>query len=194
MLRDNDLELIRGVADGDRRAFERFYDRYRSRLARFISRLTWRNDVVEEVINDTMVVVWQRADSFRGGSRVSTWVLGIAYRTTLKHLRRLARRPEEELTDAAMPADLERPDTALFRRQGNERIRLALDKLSPEHRTVVELTFFNDCSYQEIAEIVGCPENTVKTRMFHARRRLKRLLRTPEIGLVATRRQNDDAT
>ena len=118
-------------------------------------------------------------------------MLGIAYRTALKRLRQVARRPEEELTQDAMPVDREQPDAALSRRQGKARIRTALDKLSPEHRAVIELTFFDDCSYQEVAEIVGCPENTVKTRMFHARRRLKRLLRGHEIELVSSRRQND---
>ncbi len=104
----------------------------------------------------------------------------------------MARRPEEELTDrAALPVVTERPDAALARAQDSARIRVALDKLSPEHRAVIELTFYNDCSYQEIAVIVGCPENTVKTRMFHARRRLKRLLGTPELGIVPQRRDHD---
>ncbi len=173
MLTEGDLDLIRAVAAGDRQAFLQFYERYRRKIARFVSRLTWRTDVVEETVNDTMVAVWQAAGGFRGGSRVSTWVMSIAYRTTLKRLRHVARRPEEELTDrAAPPAATERPDAAVARAQGSARIRVALDKLSPEHRAVIELTFYGDYSYNEIAVIVGCPENTVKTRMFHARRRL----------------------
>ncbi len=192
MAAETDLDLIGAVAAGEQQAFVRFYDRYRRKIGGFVSRLTWRTDVVEETVNDTMVAVWQGAGSFRGGSRVSTWVMGIAYRTALKRLKRVTRRPEEELTDrAAPPAATEMPDAALARAQGSARIRVALDKLSPEHRAVIELTFYNDCSYQEIAAIVGCPENTVKTRMFHARRRLKRLLGTPEIGIVPPRRDHD---
>ncbi len=191
MAAENDLDLIRAVAAGDRQAFARFYGRYRRKIARFVSRLTWRTDVVEETVNDTMVAVWQGAALFRGGSRVSTWVMGIAYRTTLKRLRYVARRPEEELTDRSTPVATEQPDDALARAQGSARIRVALDRLSPEHRAVVELTFYDDYNYQEIAVIVGCPENTVKTRMFHARRRLKRLLGAPGLGIVPQRRDHD---
>lgn len=192
MASEKDLDLIRAVATGDQRAFVRFYDRYRRKIARFVSRLTWRTDVVEETVNDTMVAIWQGAGNFRGGSRVSTWVMGIAYRTALKRLRHLGRRPEEELTDRSTPPVVtERPDDALARAQGSARIRVVLTQLSPEHRAVIELTFYNDCSYQEIAVIVGCPENTVKTRMFHARRRLRRLLGAPELGIVPQRRDHD---
>ena len=189
---EKDLDLIRAVATGDQQAFVRFYDRYRRKIAGFVSRLTWRTDVVEETVNDTMVAVWQGAGGFRGGSRVSTWVMGIAYRTALKRLRHVARRPEEELTDRSTPPiATEQPDAAVARAQGSARIRVALGKLSPEHRAVVELTFYDDYSYQEIAVIVGCPENTVKTRMFHARRRLKRLLGAPGLGIVPQRRDHD---
>ncbi len=192
MASEKDLDLIRAVATGDQRAFVRFYDRYRRKIARFVSRLTWRTDVVEETVNDTMVAIWQGAGNFRGGSRVSTWVMGIAYRTALKRLRHLGRRPEEELTDRSTPPVVtERPDDALARAQGSARIRVVLTQLSPEHRAVIELTFYHDCSYQEIAVIVGCPENTVKTRMFHARRRLRRLLGAPELGIVPQRRDHD---
>ncbi len=104
----------------------------------------------------------------------------------------MARRPEEELTDRSTPPVVtEQPDAAVARAQGSARIRVALGKLSPEHRAVVELTFYDDYSYQEIAVIVGCPENTVKTRMFHARRRLKHLLEAPGLGIVPQRRDHD---
>jgi len=192
MTAETDLDLIRAVATGDQQAFVRFFDRYRRKVAGFVSRLTGRTDVVEETVNDTMVIVWQKAGDFRGASRVSTWVMGIAYRTALKRLRHLARRPEEELTDRSTPpVATERPDAALARAQSSARIRGVLDKLSPEHRAVIELTFYDDYSYQEIALIVGCPENTVKTRMFHARRRLKRLLGAPDLGIVPQRRDHD---
>ncbi len=83
MAAENDLDLIRAVVAGDQQAFVRFYERYRRKVARFVSRLTWRTDVVEETVNDTMVAVWQGAGGFRGSSRVSSWVMGIAYRTAL---------------------------------------------------------------------------------------------------------------
>lgn len=175
-------EVIRQVAAGDRAAFETAYRFYHPKLMRFVSRLTQRTDLVEEVVNDTMVVVWRQADRFRGESRPTSWVLGIAYRTALKRLRKVARRSEEELTEELRLVDPRQPEASLAerqtQRQTRDRIRHALRRLSPEHRAVVELTFFGDYAYREIAEIVGCPVNTVKTRMFHARKRLERLLRT----------------
>ncbi|MEM7585708.1 MAG: sigma-70 family RNA polymerase sigma factor [Acidobacteriota bacterium] len=174
--------LIRRIAAGDRGAFEDAYRLYRPKLIRFVSRLTSRDDLVEEVVNDTMVVVWQKAKRFRGDSRPSSWVLGIAYRITLKRLRTLSRRPEEELSDALHLVDPHQPEASLARRQAGERVRRAILRLSPEHRAVIQLTFFGDYAYREIAEIVQCPVNTIKTRMFHARKKLERLLRTMDHG------------
>ncbi|MEM7246537.1 MAG: sigma-70 family RNA polymerase sigma factor [Acidobacteriota bacterium] len=174
--RETDAELIRRVATGDVQAFEGLYQRHHPRLIRFVRSLTKRADVAEEVANDTLVVAWQKAGDFQGRSRVSTWLMGIAYRMTMKQLRRLSRWWEDELSDEHVDPDDEGPDVAFARHEDREAIRRALEQLSPEHRAVVELTFFEDCSYKEIALVVGCPENTVKTRMFHARRRLRHLM------------------
>ena len=173
-----DEALIRRVARGDVEAFEAIYGRYRLRVARFAARLTRHPDLIEEVVNDTMVVVWQKAGRFGGRSRLSTWIFGIAYRITLKRLRESSRRArlEAELPHGADLSDAEGPEAVLSRRQRQERIRQALQRLSHKHRTVIVLTFFEGLSYREISEIVGCPHNTVKTRMFHARRHLKQVL------------------
>src|SRR6266478_1904480 len=85
---DCDGELLIAIAAGDRRALEQLYLGYHRRLARFLSRFTQRYENVEEIINDTFMVVWQSAHDFRRASRVSTWIIGIAYRTALKSLRR----------------------------------------------------------------------------------------------------------
>ena len=183
---EDEEALVRRIAQGDVRAFEVIYRRYRQRIGRFAARLTRHPDVIEEVVNDTMVVVWQKAGRFGGRSKLSTWILGIAYRITLKRLRQDSRRAraEAELPDEAQPSDIEEPEALLSRRQRQERIRKALLQLSPKHRAVIELTFFEGLSYREISEIVGCPHNTVKTRMFHARRQLKQVL---EAGDPVTR-------
>ena len=175
---DPETTLVRRVAGGDVDAFEQIYRRYRVRIAHFAARMTRRSDIVEEVVNDTMVVVWQKAGRYRGLSRLSTWILGIAYRITLKRLRQSARRvrAEAELPHEAPRCDVEEPEALLSRRERQERIRQAMLQLSPKHRAVIELTFFEGLSYREIAEVVGCPHNTVKTRMFHARRNLQRVL------------------
>ena len=173
-----DDELIRRVADGELEAFRAFYHRYHPRLIRFVSRLIRRRDLVEETVNDALLAVWQQADRFRGDSRVSTWVLGIAYRVAMKRLRTVARQPEEPLPERLRLVEPQGADTELNQRQRNAALRRAVDRLPADQRSVIELTFFEEFSYQEIAAIMECPENTVKTRMFHARRKLRRWLET----------------
>lgn len=167
--------LIERIAAGDLRAFEQFYRAYRVRLGRFLDRMTRRRGLVEELLNDTMLVVWNRSDRFDGSSKVSTWVFAIAYRKALKALQRHDEAAEDETLDER-PAPGAGPEQQAQARQLNAQLGRALDALSVDHRTVVELTYFHGMGYREIAQIVDCPVDTVKTRMFHARRRLRGLL------------------
>jgi RNA polymerase sigma-70 factor (ECF subfamily) len=186
----DDLVLLGRVAEGDRDAFRRLYSHYHRRLHRFLMRLTRERQVTEEVINDTMMVVWQHAADFRGASRVSTWILGIAYRRALKTLERTRNASAQDVIVATANA----PDGALLDMlsQGTEThdwIDRALTQLSPEHRMVIELAYFLGLSCEEIAEIVGCPLGTVKTRMFYGRERLRQLL----VALAAPRKMASGA-
>lgn len=178
----HDLDLLDRVADGDRHAFETLYRRYSPRLYGYLLRLVRRPELAEEALNDTLLVVWERAASFRGGSQVSTWIFGIAYRKGLKALARHERREigadagagEEPVADGG-------PERDLAASELTREVAEALERLPVEQRAVVELTYFQNLPYREIAEIVGCPVNTVKTRMFHARRRLREML--PDLGM-----------
>jgi len=167
--------LIERIAAGDLRAFEQFYRAYRVRLGRFLDRMTHRRGLVEELLNDTMLVVWNRSDRFDGSSKVSTWVFAIAYRKALKALQRHDEAVEDETLDERPAADAG-PEQEAQTRQLSAQLRRALAALSVDHRAVVELTYFHGMGYREIAQIVDCPVDTVKTRMFHARRRLRGLL------------------
>ena len=179
---DEDLKLIRAIAQGDRRGLETLYYRYAPRLGRYLLRLLRQREAVEEAINDVMMVVWQSAARFEATSRLSTWLFGIAHNKALKALARSSARAREvslDIDDAGKddgPADPVSPEWTLIGRQLGQALASALDELSAEHRAVIELAFCEDCSYQEIAAITDCPVNTVKTRMFHARRRLAQLL------------------
>lgn len=168
-------QLIRRVADGELAAFETLYRAYHPRLVRFLGRMTRRPALVDEVLNDTLFVVWHRAASFNGGSKVSTWVFGIAYRKALKALRRLDE-PGDETADDASFEPRAGPEEQRGLRELQAALLNALDGLSPEHRAVVDLTYFHGLDYREIAQIADCPIDTVKTRMFYARRRLRALL------------------
>jgi RNA polymerase sigma-70 factor (ECF subfamily) len=170
-----EVRLIVGVASGELAAFEALYRNYHPRLMRFLDRMTRRPALVEELINDTMMVVWRKADRYNGMSKVSTWIFAIAYRKALKALQKLDDAVEDD--QAGEHADPNpNPEQLLGQRELQAVLMRALDGLSAEHRAVVNLTYFHEVAYREIAEIVDCPEDTVKTRMFHARRRLKTLL------------------
>jgi len=170
-----EVRLIGRVATGDLRAFEQLYRAYHTRLTRFLGRMTRRRGVVEEVLNDTMLVVWNRSDRFNGSSKVCTWIFAIAYRKALKALQRQDEAVEDEALNERAGTE-PGPEQQLQRRELNAQLAGALGALSIDHRTVVELTYFHGMGYREIAQIVGCPVDTVKTRMFHARRRLRALL------------------
>lgn len=176
---DRERELIERISAGDRDAFRELYQHYHRRLARFLTRVTHRYEDAEEIINDTLWIVWQRARDFRGASQVSTWIMGIAYRRALNQIRRAATHDRIMTLHAAdgEPA-ASAPGGALEDRQFLDH---ALAQLPLEQRLVLELTYYFDHSCEEIANIMECPVNTVKTRMFNARRKLRAIL-----GSVAT--------
>jgi RNA polymerase sigma-70 factor, ECF subfamily len=168
-----EVDLIARIGAGDRQAFEELYHLYHRRMARFLTRLTRRYDVAEEVINDTFLVVWRKARDFRGDSQPSTWILGIAYRKARSAFRTSARLAQKNLEVAAEPLTNETPT-------GTEELRdwlaQALALLPVEQRLAVELCYELGYSCEEIAAIMNCPANTVKTRLFHARAKLQKLL------------------
>lgn len=172
-LEEDDLILIRRVAAKDRQAFETLYHRYARRLYGYLAKFIRQQEVAEEVLNDVMLVVWQNASRFDNTSRLSTWILGIAHH---KALARSSKAPADALPATPEWSDREDPEGVVTRQELGHILTRALDALPPEQRAVVELTFYHGCSYREVAAITGCPVNTVKTRMFHARRRLVQLL------------------
>jgi RNA polymerase sigma-70 factor (ECF subfamily) len=171
----DDARLVALVADKDLRAFEALYRRHHQRLTRFLSNMLRRPQLVEEVLNDTMMVVWNRADSYNGASKVTTWVFAIAYRKALRALKRADEPMEDHQAQTRRTLDPD-PEQRMGQRQVQQALMGALGALTADHRAVVDLTYFHEMGYREIAEIVGCPIDTVKTRMFHARRRLKAIL------------------
>jgi RNA polymerase sigma-70 factor, ECF subfamily len=177
-----DRALLARIGQGDRLALRTLYTSYYQPLLRFIYRITRRLDLAQEGVNDVMLVIWRSSNSFGYRSSVSTWIMGIAYRKALKLLA-ASRRWSDRFVAVDFTEWVERSEPAGEPSDDGDLRDLldeALRHLSPEHRAVVELTYFYGCSYDEIAAIVGCPVNTVKTRMFHARAKLKALL--PRLG------------
>ena len=164
--------LLERVAASDLAAFERLYRIYQPRLDRFLTTLLRRPQLVEEVLDDTMMVVWQTAANFRGTSKLSTWIFAIAYRKAMKARARWPDPVEDDKSDARVSEE-PTPEQRIRHLKLHDAIVAAMKGLSAEHRAVVDLTYFHGLGYREIAEIVNCPVDTVKTRMFHARRRLR---------------------
>lgn len=167
-----DRALLQRMAAGDRTALTTLYRSYHGRLCRFLSRLTRRPDIIEEVVNDCFWIAWRHAADFRGDARVSTWLMGIAYRCGLKALRRQGVESMDELTDDAFFPESGGGSDPSEDRELRDLLGKALALLTTDQRVVVELVYGVGHSLNEVAAITQCPVGTVKARLFHARVKL----------------------
>ncbi len=159
--------LLRRVAEKDLDAFDELFRNYHPRLFSFLFRLTHSHGAAEELANDVLLTLWKDAGRFRGESKVSTWVFGIAYRQALAHLRKrklkLVPLFEQDAVASETDGRLEREDW----------VRQGIENLPPKQKLTVLLVYFLGLSCKETASVTGVPVSTVKTRMFHARRKMK---------------------
>ncbi|MBN3782144.1 sigma-70 family RNA polymerase sigma factor [Burkholderia sp. Ac-20345] len=172
---EEDRALLVRIVQRDRVALTHLYRNYHRRLVRFLGRFTRSEATIEEIVNDSFMIVWQKASEFRGESRVSTWLMGIAYRVTLKALRQggLSHEPLPDGDEGAAVEPFTDYETADWLAKG-------LGKLTPEQRLVMELAYVMGHSLEEIADITLVPVSSVKSRMFHARVKLRNLM--PELA------------
>jgi RNA polymerase sigma-70 factor (ECF subfamily) len=177
----SDEVLIGRIANGDRLAMQVLYARHHVRVFRFVIRLVRDESAAEDLISEVFLDVWRQAGRFEGRSSVSTWMLAIA---RFKALSALRRRPDEEFDEdnaVALPDQSDDPATTLEKKDKSARIQKCLAGLSAQHREILDLVYYHDKSVEEVAAIVGIPGNTVKTRMFYARKKLAELLRAAGI-------------
>jgi RNA polymerase sigma-70 factor, ECF subfamily len=180
-----DEELIKFIADADKRALHVLWTRHNLRVYRFILRFRQDESMAEDIVSDVFLEVWRGADRFQSKSKVSTWLLAIAHNKAMAAIRR---RKHEELDDddAAAIADLaDDPECTLSKKEHGALLQKCLTDLSPAHREVIDLVYYHEKSIAEVAEIVDTSQNTVKTRMFYARKRLAKLL--ADEGVHSTR-------
>jgi RNA polymerase sigma-70 factor (ECF subfamily) len=175
-----DRALLCAIAARDQRALEQLYRLYRRPLLNFLARLQPARESVEEAINDAFWVVWRQAGSFRGASRVSTWITGIAWRCALSAYRRNSAGPRGTTqVPLGSTAEDPAPEPSVLQER-TEWLDRGLSSLPFEQRAALELAYYLGHSCAEIAEIMQCPINTVKARMFQARIKLRNLL--PALG------------
>jgi len=177
----SDEALIGRIASGDRLAMQVLFARHHVRVYRFVLRLVRDESSAEDLISEVFLDVWRQAGRFEGRSAVPTWLLAIA---RFKALTALRRKPDEELDEEkaeAIEDQSDDPEVVLAKKDKSAAIRKCLSGLSAEHREIIDLVYYHEKSVAEAAEIVGIPENTVKTRMFYARKRLAELLKAAGI-------------
>ena len=168
----SDLEVVKRIADGDKRALETLYARHSNRTFKFLFRITADRAAAEDLAHDVFLEVWRGASRFEARSSVATWILSIARYKALD-----ARRKRRSFTEHDLPARTEpTPEMTAMESSTGNYMRDCLTKLSAEHREIIDLVYYHEKSVKEAGEMLGIPENTVKTRMFYARKKLKEML------------------
>jgi RNA polymerase sigma-70 factor (ECF subfamily) len=168
-----DADLIARLCKADEFALEQLYHAYYNKLFRFVARITQRDDFIDEIINDVMFVVWEKAATYDTQCKPSTWIFGIAFNKARQALRNDDRSELESFDDLDEDSSwLGKQDSGMNKLELDDWLQSGLKQLSPDHRAVIELTYYEGLHYSEIATILDCPENTVKTRMLHARKNL----------------------
>jgi RNA polymerase sigma-70 factor (ECF subfamily) len=172
----SDETLIGRIASGDQLAMRTLFARHRVPLYRWLLRLVRDEGLAEDLLSDVFLDVWRQAASFKGRASVSTWLLAIArYKALSARRRRVDAKLDAEIASTiADPAD--DPEAALQKKKRGELLHKSLARLSPEHGEVIDLVYYHGKSVKEVADIVGVPEATVKTRMFYARKKLAELV------------------
>ena len=171
-----DEALIASIAHGDKGAMHVLYARHSVRVFRFILRLTGNASLAEDILSEVFLYVWRRAEAFEAKSKVSTWLLAIARYKAISALRRRCDEPLDDARVAAVEDPADNPETVVHAEQRSALVRRCLTQLSPAHRQVIDLVYYHEKSVEEVAQVVGIPASTVKTRMFYARDHLAGLL------------------
>jgi RNA polymerase sigma-70 factor (ECF subfamily) len=180
-----DTALVAAIAAGDKRALRTLYARHHLRLFRFLVRLTNEAATAEELLSDVFLDVWRQAGRFEGRSQVSTWLIGIARNKALSARRRRTSEPLDEEAAALIEDPADNPEVALGKRETSVILENCLAELSAAHREIIDLVYYHGKTIDEVAEILGVPRNTVKTRMFYARKRLAELMAANGVAHVA---------
>lgn len=173
----SDDMLLESIADGNRTSMHILYCRHNVRVYRFILRIVRDATTAEDLVSQVFLDVWRTAGQFQGRSQVSTWLLSIARFKALTAMRqrRFEDIDQDDVREIADGADT--PETSLDRSDTSAILRACVAKLSAAHREIITLVYYHEKSVEEVGQIIGIPQSTVKTRMFYARKQLAELLK-----------------
>ena len=171
-----DESLIARIATGDKLAMRALFARHQVRVYRFVLRLVRDPQLAEDLVSEVFVDVWRKVGRFEHRSAASTWLLAIARHKALSESRKRKESQLDEAAAAAIPDERDDPEAEVSKTEQATILRGSLERLSVDHREIIDLTYYQGAGIKAAAEILGIPPNTVKTRMFHARRQLASLL------------------
>ncbi|MBR0961791.1 RNA polymerase subunit sigma [Bradyrhizobium forestalis] len=173
----SDDMLLESIADGNRTAMHILYCRHNVRVYRFILRIVRDATTAEDLVSQVFLDVWRTAGQFQGRSQVSTWLLSIARFKALTAMRQRRFEDIDQEDVRQIPDGCDTPETSLDRSDTSAILRACVQKLSPAHREIINLVYYHEKSVEEVGQIIGIPQSTVKTRMFYARKQLADLLK-----------------
>jgi RNA polymerase sigma-70 factor, ECF subfamily len=171
-----DEALVRALTDGDKQALQVLFARHHVRVYRFVLRFLKDEAMAEDLVSEVFFDAWRHADKFECRSQVSTWLLGIARNKALSQLRRRQTEALDEEVAEFIEDTADTPEAAMQKQQQTSILLACLKQLSPAHREIIDLVYYHEKSVDEVAEIIGVPSNTVKTRMFYARKRIGEMM------------------
>lgn len=173
----SDEDIVQRIAQGDALAMRVLYGRHHLRVFRFLQHLLRDEALAEDAMSEVFLDVWRQAGKFEGRSSVSTWMLAMARNKAWSSLRKRRETALEEGVAEAMEDEGDDPEVQVQKSDKGAAIRACMEKLTPDHREVLDLVYYHERSVEEVAMILSIPENTVKTRLFHARKKLAELLK-----------------
>ena len=173
---EEDVRLMEGIAEGERRALEQLYAKHHKRVFLFIRRFESNIAIAEDLANDVFLDIWDKAASFEGRSKVSSWILGMARFKALSEIRKRRNTVDPDDVMGEMEDEGDTPEVAAQKKDKGAVLMECVQRLSQEHRIVVDLIYYQEQSIKEAAEVLQVPENTIKTRMFHARKKLSEMM------------------
>jgi RNA polymerase sigma-70 factor, ECF subfamily len=171
----SELDLLQKINSGDQVAMRDFFELHSNTVYRYVFSRSNDQSIASDILNTVMMEVWNHADRFEGRSKVSTWLIGIARFKMIDYFRKEQRHGHDELDESTIdPTAVS--ETLIEATQNEKGVKSCIDKLAGVQKEIVQLTFYSEMAYQEIAEVINCPVGTVKSRMYHAKESLKRCL------------------